>query len=266
MPGLAYDAIVSDPPYGQAFQFGGGGASAQIKGALSRTCQIIGDNAAFDPSHLLDPATKQARNLTGVSKTCSALPVALMGAHKFFRFLPDYGTFLTWDKSCGMGPNASFCDSELAWINRKTPRTIFRHFWMGALRAGVANQGKSKRRHVSEKPEELMTWLMMSARVALGKTVLDPYMGSGTTGAACMRTGRKFIGIEIDPEHYAGACERLAWQWAEMKKSTKFETENCDEYPNRNRQRRSSPPAHPARTDRHPTAAGDLQDHLPVPL
>lgn len=42
-----------------------------------------------------------------------------------------------------------------------------------------------------------------------GKTVLDPYMGSGTTGIACVTTGRKFIGIEIDPDYFAIACQRI---------------------------------------------------------
>ena len=48
------------------------------------------------------------------------------------------------------------------------------------------------------------------AKVPKGATVLDPYMGSGTTGIACLRTGRNFIGIEKDPKHFETACERMA--------------------------------------------------------
>ena len=44
----------------------------------------------------------------------------------------------------------------------------------------------------------------------IGQTILDPYMGSGTTGVACLRTGRNFIGIEIDPKHFQTACDRMA--------------------------------------------------------
>jgi site-specific DNA-methyltransferase (adenine-specific) len=55
-----------------------------------------------------------------------------------------------------------------------------------------------------------MAWCMDVAKVLSGATVLDPYMGSGTTGIACLRTGRNFIGIEIDPRYYATACERMA--------------------------------------------------------
>ena len=54
-----------------------------------------------------------------------------------------------------------------------------------------------------------MAWCMERAKVPEGATVLDPYMGSGTTGIACLRTGRNFIGIEKDPKHFATAVARL---------------------------------------------------------
>jgi DNA modification methylase len=44
---------------------------------------------------------------------------------------------------------------------------------------------------------------------AKAETILDPFMGSGTTGIACIRTGRRFVGIEKDPTHYATAVERI---------------------------------------------------------
>jgi DNA modification methylase len=50
-----------------------------------------------------------------------------------------------------------------------------------------------------------MTWCVAKTT----GTVLDPYMGSGTTGVACLELGRRFIGIEIDPGHFATACARL---------------------------------------------------------
>ena len=62
--------------------------------------------------------------------------------------------------------------------------------------------------HPNEKPVRVVTKMVRMAS-ALGATVLDPFMGSGTTGVACIRTGRKFIGIEIDPTHYATACRRI---------------------------------------------------------
>ena len=50
---------------------------------------------------------------------------------------------------------------------------------------------------------------MISCSTDAGCTVLDPFMGSGTTGVACMNLGRKFIGIEIEPKYYDIACERI---------------------------------------------------------
>jgi DNA modification methylase len=47
------------------------------------------------------------------------------------------------------------------------------------------------------------------ASIQEGHTVLDPFMGSGTTGVACVRTGRKFIGVEKDPKYFQIACDRI---------------------------------------------------------
>jgi DNA modification methylase len=62
--------------------------------------------------------------------------------------------------------------------------------------------------HPTQKPVQLMAWLMKVTQS--GKTVCDPFMGSGTTGLACLRTGRNFIGIERDAAHYKTACDRIA--------------------------------------------------------
>ena len=53
-----------------------------------------------------------------------------------------------------------------------------------------------------------MTWAVGLAS-RQGEIILDPFMGSGTTGVACIRTGRKFIGIELDPGYYRIACDRI---------------------------------------------------------
>ena len=54
-----------------------------------------------------------------------------------------------------------------------------------------------------------MQWCLDKAKIPKGGTVLDPFMGSGTTGVACVQTGRNFIGIEIDPNYYAIAEKRI---------------------------------------------------------
>jgi len=60
--------------------------------------------------------------------------------------------------------------------------------------------------HPTQKPIELMKWCIDMVE---GATILDPFMGSGTTGVACVQTGRNFIGIEIDPTYFAIAEKRI---------------------------------------------------------
>lgn len=210
MPGIEFDAIVSDPTYGIGYKHSGGQGSSGIM-AQARADRIIGDDKPFDPTHLLYPNGECG----DISKQ---RPIALMGANHFARRLPEKGQWLVWDKSCGQGAAASFVDAEFAWMNRRNARCIYRHFWMGAFRSNKGQDARTekKRRHVSEKPVGLMAWLMEVARIGIGKTILDPYMGSGTTGVAALRTGRKFIGIEIDPAHFVVARDRIEKALGEM--------------------------------------------------
>ena len=62
--------------------------------------------------------------------------------------------------------------------------------------------------HSCQKPLQFMNWLVQKF-AEIGDTILDPFMGSGTTGVACVQTGRNFIGIEIDPKYYAIAEKRI---------------------------------------------------------
>jgi DNA modification methylase len=183
------DAVISDPPYGIAFQHSGGGNGKGQGRWLAKTCTIHGDDKPFDPAPWLE------------------YPIAVLwGADHFASRLPE-GGWLIWDKLGGREEFGDvFSDVECGWQNKKRPSKIFRHLWKGLIRQ---NMGGVKRLHVSEKPVPLMAWAMGMAKVPDGATVLDPYMGSGTTGIACLRTGRNFVGIEIDPEHFKTACARL---------------------------------------------------------
>ena len=180
------DAVVSDPPYGIGYVHGGGGRG--LAGCNTNRKPIHGDDAPFDPISWIEIASDN--------------PILLWGADHYKTRLPDGGRFLVWDKSCGQGAADSFVDAEFAWTNRRNARRIYRHFWKGVTRSGEDNSNASRRTHPSQKPVELMRWCLETARIGLGKTVLDPYMGSGSTGVACVTTGRKFIGIEIDPDYF----------------------------------------------------------------
>ena len=200
VPGLKdVDAIVSDPPYGIGFQRGSGGRG--IRPPNRKLC--FGDDEPFDPSFLVALAGNEKEGRS------ARRPLVLLGADHYKERLPGGGSFLCWDKSCGQGPANTFSDAEFAWMNRRNARCIFHHFWMGALRSGEGNQNMRRRLHAQQKPVELMAWLMVTARIGLGKRVLDPFMGSGSTGIACVRTGRAFVGIEIDREHFQVAKLRI---------------------------------------------------------
>lgn len=67
---------------------------------------------------------------------------------------------------------------------------------------------RDESQHPTEKPVELMSfWLRNSSKA--GDLICDPFMGSGTTGVAALREGRRFVGIEKDPTHFATACRRI---------------------------------------------------------
>ena len=83
--------------------------------------------------------------------------------------------------------------------------------WNGGGRHGVFDfpKGETIRwGHPTQKPEPLMRELV-KLFTDTNDTILDPFMGSGTTGVACMNLGRKFIGIEIEPKYFDIACERI---------------------------------------------------------
>lgn len=182
---ISADAVISDPPYGIGYAHGGGGKGAHCRRELA---PIIGDDAPFDPTPLLGYPI-----------------VVLWGADHYAQRLPR-GRWLIWDKLNGQPSFDNFSDVEVAWFNKPGASRLFRHLWKGILREGNVGQ---PRFHVSEKPVELMSWCMAVAKVPPGALVLDPYMGSGSTGIACLRTGRRFIGIEKDARYYRIACERI---------------------------------------------------------
>jgi DNA modification methylase len=76
--------------------------------------------------------------------------------------------------------------------------------WHGMLRA----RGEARGDHPTQKPVTVMEWAIRQCKKD-PMTILDPFMGSGTTGVACANLGRKFIGIEIEEKYFDIACERI---------------------------------------------------------
>ena len=113
--------------------------------------------------------------------------------------LPPARCWLVWDKMNGAN---NYADCELAWTNLDMPVRQIRFRWHGMLR-----DEKGERVHPTQKPVAVMAWAIGLCPVA--DCVADPFMGSGTTGVACVRTGRKFIGIEIHPPYFDIAVKRI---------------------------------------------------------
>jgi site-specific DNA-methyltransferase (adenine-specific)/modification methylase len=108
--------------------------------------------------------------------------------------VPASRCWLSWSK---LNSVKTMADFELAWTNIDAPARAFKE---------ICNPD-GQREHPTQKPLSLMKWCLT---VAKGRgVVLDPFMGSGTTGVACMQAGRPFVGIEIDPKYFEIACKRI---------------------------------------------------------
>ena len=117
-----------------------------------------------------------------------------------------FQNLLVWDKG-NVTPNRYYMNAcEFVLLLRKgKARTINKAGSANVLR--VKNP-TGKKHHPTEKPVDLMQTLIENSTVT-GEVVFDPFMGSGSTGVACVNTGRKFIGIEIDENYFRIATERI---------------------------------------------------------
>lgn len=183
------DAVVTDPPYGVSYSHGPT-KNAKWKSKKQRL-KITGDHKPFDPSHILKAAEE----------------CVLFGANNFSSRLPD-GSWSVWDKRSGVEQvKITLSEAELIW--RRDPENsgavrVFRNLWFGLARSSEVGQHF----HPTQKPVDLMEWCI-NQTPDFCRTVLDPYMGSGSTGVAAVKLGRRFIGIEIEPKYFDIACRRI---------------------------------------------------------
>ena len=127
----------------------------------------------------------------------SGRPAIIWGGNYFE--VPPSDKWLVWDKK---NDPTTFADCELAWTNVDGAVRVFRWLWSGPYQ-----QKREQRWHPTQKPIALMEWCLGFLPDA--RTILDPFMGSGTTLVACQRLGRQGIGIELDADYYAIACKRV---------------------------------------------------------
>jgi DNA modification methylase len=183
------DAVITDPPYGI-------GADKGKKGAIP----FKGGKAyemAYYPDNVWDNE-RPSRDMVLATVRAGAVAI-LWGGNYFADYLQAQGRWLWWDK-CQTMP--SYGDGELAWTN--LPQTTPKKFvWAN----NKIFADRIERHHPTQKPLELMAWCM--SFIGDAETVLDPFMGSGTTGVAAIQCGKVFTGIEIEPKYFDIACRRI---------------------------------------------------------
>lgn len=180
------DAVVTDPPYGIGKDKGANTGGLDGSGKyFRRPKKYEGEWDSERPS----AATFSAILSAGRS-------AIIWGGNYFADLLPQGGRWLFWDKQNNM---PTFSDGEMAWTNiRGASVKKFSHY----------NQCvDDDRAHPTQKPLPLMKWCLGFAADA--QTILDPFMGSGTTGVAAVQMGRDFIGIEREPRYFDIACKRI---------------------------------------------------------
>lgn len=178
------DAVVTDPPYG-------------ISAAADGT---IGGKGRTEP-------TDYGAQSWDHSPIDTALLASVRAAGRWqvifggnYYDCPPASCWLIWDK-CNTG---NFADCEMAWTNLPKAIRRIRYLWNGMIR----EQGAQRGDHPTQKPLEVMKWAIDHLPEP-NRFILDPFMGSGTTGVAAIQMGRCFIGIEREPKYFEAACRRI---------------------------------------------------------
>ena len=180
------DLVLTDPPYGI------GEAAGKNK---SRGC--LGVSRDYGNDRWDDKTLDDEVNL---AIDCGVNAVVFGGN---YYDLPPSSCWLVWDKDNGA---TDFADCELAWTNFDKAVRKFTWRWQGMLQEHGGAK-KEIRQHPTQKPVALMKWCINQAGEP--QTILDPFMGSGTTLVAAKQLGRKAIGIEIEQKYCDIAIERL---------------------------------------------------------
>lgn len=184
-------AVLSDPPFGISYK----------SGHATDALWAGGRSIANDENC-------EARD--ALARAFSHLPILMFGSRKV-ALPPHHRMTLTWDK----GPALGMGDLRLPW--KPTTEEIYAMGDAGAFVGSrdkgaviyhppVQSMAKNGRQHPNEKPVGLLRILLQSLPAGM---ICDPFMGSGSTGVACAREGRDFVGVEIDPAYFEIACKRI---------------------------------------------------------
>ena len=191
-----FDALVTDPPYGMNLNadFSTMNNKKSTLGVKSgnKYSNIIGDDKEFNPIPFL---------LTNNT--------IFFGADYFIDKLPKNGSISIWDKRINESGDKAFGSCyEMIWFSQARKKDFLRHCWYGVF--GTEKEDEKKRIHPTQKPIGVMEWCIDKLPKDVN-VILDPFMGSGTTGVACMNMGKTFIGIEKEQKYFDIACQRIEY-------------------------------------------------------
>jgi DNA modification methylase len=175
-----FDACVTDPPYG----IGMDGGNVGYKG-FNDFAKLEWDNAPPDQPTL--------------ELILKAADQHIIWGGNYFD-LPPSRCFLVWDKGAGF-KGRTYAECELAWASMDANARLIEH-------DPLARGDYRGKEHPTQKPVAVMKWCL--AQVPTAKSILDPFMGSGSTGVAAVNAGRKFTGIELEPSYFDIACRRIS--------------------------------------------------------
>jgi len=178
------DAVVTDPPYG----------IGEAAGKNKSRCNLAVAKDYGDDTWDNEIVDNQVIDLI---RQISDWQIIFGGN---YYALPPTKCWLVWDKE----NTGDFADAELAWTNLNKAVRLKRYMWNGMLRANKEPRGD----HPTQKPVGIMTWCISHLPDG-SNTILDPFMGSGTTGVSAVQMGRKFIGIEREQKYFDIACQRI---------------------------------------------------------
>ena len=180
------DAVITDPPYGLGEKLHGG------NGEWSKNFSVAPE---WD---------KKTISLDLIKKFVDFANESIIWGGNYYDLGISRGWFL-WDK-CQEHTSAH---AEMAWTNLDIPVRVFRM-------SRVEAYGQMDKQHPTQKPLALMEWCIDKCKNN-PQTILDPFMGSGTTGVAAVKMDRKFIGIEREQKYFDIACKRIEQAQAQIK-------------------------------------------------
>ena len=178
------DWCITDPPYGLGKKLGGGNSK------WAKAWKELVRNVDWDDA---PPTTHEMQAILD----CADNHI-IWGGNYFS--LPPSRMFLIWDKGGSM-KGRSFAECEQAWCSFDGNARIHN--------LGMAtHNGQETKQHPTQKPLNVMDWCVSFIK-GENQTIIDPYMGSGTTGIAAVKAGHSFIGIERNAGYFKVACERI---------------------------------------------------------